>query len=177
MLNNPKLITPTQKTKESDSIIRLATSIIEVLKTFINKILVSTEDYVSISIKDCEYISGLFFIMKDYLESNNEIIEKDKQMAINVESLTEQRLITDILAEELKTEIDAARLLNLESISLSYKTLEAIIDVLLGLRQRIQDQDREINQLRERVNGPTGNQKKESVYPITKQHLKPLLKE
>ena len=79
--------------------------------------------------------------------------------------------------EHIKDGISGAQVINsdnivldLETIPVSYDTMDNLCQLLLGLRQRIQDQDNEINQLRDRMSGPKGNQPQEPVYHRPKGH-------
>jgi hypothetical protein len=144
--------------QRSDSIVGVSTSVVKVLKVFMNRLLVSADDYMFLSTDECGYISGLCLIMNNHIETNNKIIERERAMSAEFPTSIEQQQQASTIAEELKVEIDAARLLNLESIPMSHETLAALSQLLLGLRQRIQDQDREITQLRDRMSGPIGNQ-------------------
>ena len=82
----------------------------------------------------------------------------------------ELQSIAVFTAETLKVEIDSARLMNLGSANLSYETLHNLSELLLGLSQCIKNQNREIDQLRERIGGSSGSPPKEPFYQIPKRN-------
>lgn len=135
------------------------------------RLMETADDHTFYQIEKLGHISGLIVIMQDHIVNNHQIIEREGAMSAEFPTSKEQQAQAKVIAEELRVELDAARLLNLDVIPMSYETLDSLCKLLIGLRQRIQDQDNEINQLRDRMSGPKGNQPQEPVYHASKRNL------
>ena len=131
----------------------------------------TADDYALYRTERLGHISGLIVIMQDHIVNNNQVIEREGTMSAEFPTSREQQAQAKVIAEDLRVELDAARLLNLDVIPMSYETLDSLCQLLIGLRQRIQDQDTEIDQLRDRMSGPKGNQPQELVYHASKRNL------
>lgn len=154
----------------SDDIIHLSDVCLEGLKLSMGR-LMNADDYIPYQIGGLVYISGLIVMMQDHIANNHEIIEREGTMSAEFPTSREQQAQAKLVTEELRVELDAARLLNLDVIPVSYETLDNLSQLLIGLRQRIQNQDTEIKQLRDRMSGLKGNQPQEPVYHASKRNL------
>jgi len=161
---SPKLNTPLPNLSRSDGIIQLATITICELKLSMDRLMDGSDDFAHYPTDRMGHIYDLVVIMQDHIVNNHQVIEREGAMSAEFPTSREQQAQAKVIAENLRVELDAARLLNLETIPVSYDTLEGLMQLLIGLRQRIQDQDTEINQLRDRMSGPKGNQPQEPVY-------------
>lgn len=171
MSTKATLSTPLPRISRSDGIIQLSVICSGELELSMRRLMETADDYALYQTERLGHISGFVVIMQDHIINNHQVIEREETMSAEFPTLREQQAHAKVIVDDLRVELDAARLLNLDVIPMSYKTLDSLSQLLIGLRQRIQDQDNEINQLRERMTGPQGNQPQEPVYHASKRAL------
>lgn len=171
MSTKSSLSTPSPILSRSDTLIHLSLVYSSEFQKALHRFMDNADDFVIFSTSDLGQILALISLMKDHISKNHEIIEGEGSMSSEFPTSKEQQAQAKVTAEELRVELDAARLLNVDTISMSYDTIKNLSELLIGLRQRIHDQDTEINQLRNRVSGPKGNQYQKPVYHAPKRGL------
>lgn len=164
MSTKATLSTTLPRISRSDNILQLSMTCLDELDLYMRRLMETADDYTFYKTEQLRLVSGLIVIMQDQIVNNHQIIEKEGVIAAEFPTSKEQQEQAKVIVEDLRVELDAASLLNLDVTPVSYDTLDSLCQLLIGLRQSIQDQVTEIIQLRSLMYRPKENQTQEPVY-------------